>query len=984
MDCVDSGCDFVVNIDDFSIKRISCYIIYSMDNELREHDPYNEMKRSDISPNLPGNKSREDEKKAQQKRDEESAKTELKDAESGASGGLYKNDASAKEQEENAGGFRSLVGGKGGKKKGLMGGKFKFAKASAAAVVMMIVALFTVVVVVINTPIFTIGHLDFNLMDVLGFTKTSGILQKAATRIIEKKLSKGEMPAGLTGDLAEHGIDVGQVTASGDFVRTNVYVADVDKLKDLAVVGHVSAVPSDGELAILYDGEVIKAGDFVATVESNLKMFADYTEALDISAKYYYSNEVDQIYKEMGLSRSLFADWKDTGDAEKNKEKFEKEIEKALDNKSDLVMAAFDEDSAETTNGSINNNGVLIGPAPTTDVKPDDIYVDPATGKPYDSTTGRPIDTTNTQDTTDVTGDSDTTDTSDDTSNQGSYRETTVSNSEDASEIVDNVAATVTGSDATSKAAQLLNAAISAGEPYLAASMFVGIESPIQQARIEGTGPVNELMNLLNAETEVSYTNVLTGETEAKKQSILTTGNFVAAVSGGKFSTNEAANFARDRALIATNMNDYGIINNTSVKTDGQEKSDILMPVGSGDSADNGALRILDDSVAMAMVESNYSLMTSQVGGNRIVEGGSFLSNTINSHVIGAMPSDADTIAAYNREAKTEVARMAAAERATKSPFDISSQYTFMGSIVHGFANAMIQNGRSGGMISNSVGSFANLTGDSVKGIWGSVMADGEDDTDYGTTFGDYCDTVKSISVEGDIYCTSHNTISTAYMDYSEDDWKNALGSSLDENGIVEKSKLADFEMMAMDRWSTVGVENASVCERYRDMHDNIFKKIAAGFKDWIGIYKVCDGIEDVGTGSAYTFSGDSDDARLYGGYMLYDEVSSLLDGTVSKATAFREKYYKEHPLDDSRAGKIARISGMTKAEAGVALAYADYLTFIARYNPAEQYAFGIDFSLDRPVEPLVEHANQVAVDLYIMWHGRTEYDDLRSRTRVA
>jgi hypothetical protein len=117
---------------------------------------------------------------------------------------------------------------------------------------------------------------------------------------------------------------------------------------------------------------------------------------------------------------------------------------------------------------------------------------------------------------------------------------------------------------------------------------------------------------------------------------------------------------------------------------------------------------------------------------------------------------------------------------------------------------------------------------------------------------------------------------------------------------------------------------------------------------------------------------------------VLYDKVSSYLDGTVSKVSAFKEKYYKKHPLDNSRAGKIARISGMTKQEAEVALAYADYLTFIARYNPAERYAFGVDLLPPDSHEPLVEHASQVAVDLYVMWHGRTEYDDLRTRTRVA
>ena len=120
------------------------------------------------------------------------------------------------------------------------------------------------------------------------------------------------------------------------------------------------------------------------------------------------------------------------------------------------------------------------------------------------------------------------------------------------------------------------------------------------------------------------------------------------------------------------------------------------------------------------------------------------------------------------------------------------------------------------------------------------------------------------------------------------------------------------------------------------------------------------------------------------GGYALYDQVSSLLEKKTSEASRIREEYYAKHPQDNSRSGWLARISGLTKEEAEMALAYADYLTFIARYDPSDRYAFGWEYMLEAPRQPLVEHANEMASELYAIWHGRTEYDDLRGRIRIG
>ena len=56
--------------------------------------------------------------------------------------------------------------------------------------------------------------------------------------------------------------------------------------------------------------------------------------------------------------------------------------------------------------------------------------------------------------------------------------------------------------------------------------------------------------------------------------------------------------------------------------------------------------------------------------------------------------------------------------------------------------------------------------------------------------------------------------------------------------------------------------------------------------------------------------------------------------------TAYREKYEAEHPLDNSRAGYLARISGITKYDAETVIAIADYYQQVANYHPEDAYQF--------------------------------------------
>ncbi len=780
-----------------------------------------------------------------------------------------------------------------------------------STIALVIIGLIAGIAVLMAAPMMMIASIDYNLQESLGFGDIIAILEEQAEYITAEFMSKGEVPSKYAGDLAKNGIEIGQVTASGEFVRTDTYIADLDEERETASNGVYFNKNEDGELVALFDGQVVEADNFVAVVESNPKMYAAYSDALDISARYFYSSDVNDVYKNMGLSRGSFNGWKGNGTSEENEEEFNKLINKILDNNPDA-----------TVNGYIDDENVK---------------------------------------TTSVSGDS-------------------------ADSIINSVADNTTGSDSNAKAAQLLNTAISSSEPYKAASAFMAIEEPIQRARIDGDGPVNELMNLLTNANEVSYTDVETGQSVKKKLSILDTGNFIAATSGGGYYKDEAANFSRDRVLNVTSESNTSVIGDTTVSTDGNKKSNSVLTIGWGDSADKDILSKASDSVAIAVVDDSRELFTSVVGGNRVVEGGSFLANSISGQTLGAMPSDATTIAEYHQEVEEVMARRKAADRATRSPFDISTPNTFFGSLVYNFGSALIKN--SNGTLLSNVNTIADYAGSSVASIVSNTFADGENDDTFTTIAGD-CDTIKSAegTLEGDLYCTSHNTISTKYMKNTAEDWKKA-GIGVDENGkIEENSAVAQFIALGMGRDVTVGVMSSDVCERWKDIPGNqsIWGKIVDAISNAVGLYKSCGGVDnDVANGAKYTLSGDyKSNVEKYSGFVLYDTVASLLEEKESSTSLFKKEYYAKYPKDNSAAGVISRRSGMSEEEAKVAINYASYLNAIANYDASVRYAFG-KTTFVAPQKDLIKNDEIIQIGLYCVWCKKMQYADVRNRNFAA
>ena len=874
-----------------------------MDNELSEHDPYRGMQtgsdnvKPDFSSAARGNS--------------------LGGAEAGAINAISKKKdgiGGVKNDEKNpkglfsgkgkssplGGGLSSMAGGA----KGLLKGKGKLAKISAGGFAGLGIAALGLGILALGTPIYLIGAVDGNLKLSLGFDRDMATLEEQATTISEEQIENGKVPRNYFNDLAKAGIDVGQVTANGEFVRTNTYIANIDELDDVAAVYEDYNLNGEGgELSVRFGDKIIRGSEFAEAVKSDPKMYAAFSDALDIKARFYYSDEVRKTYEQMGVSRHAFAQWESTGDAEQDKKNYD-----------EILKSILDKDTSVTVAGGGGDMGVEIG-----------------------------------KDT-------------------------------DAEWIVE---AAGDSASSTAEAAQMLNAAVSAEQPYKSASAFMSIVEPIERTMIVdgeevGSGPVHETMDMLQEESTIEYTDAITGETKTYTASILGSTNFAAAVSDNVFDRNEAASFSRDKILKAVEVNAPDIISDTAAATENGKKSGIAVGAQGGSSGRELSKAL--SGVSISLSESSYELMPSVVGANNSVMGGAFIRDTIASRNMGGVGSDEDAIMAYYHATEEYMNRKIAAERATKSPFDLSSKNTFFGSIAHGLATNMLKNSavsKKSNNFANMLSSTMEYAGASTGRLFGSANADGSGDT-YMTIKGD-CDTVKQAGIEGDLYCNGHTTVSTKFINYKSSDW---------EKQDLEDEK-EDFVVLALDREVTEGIESATICEQYRDLHSDelgLFEKLFSGIADLLGIYNACKSIDSgIANGSYYSFTSDSNNrsqTEKLSGYVLYDTVKSLLSEEESDVSKIRKEFYSKHPMDNSPAGRLARRSGMTKDQAQIAINYSNYLTRIAKYNPVDRIGFGTPIKIEKNI--LVENNNKIAENAYYFWREKILYSDLRNRNFVV
>ena len=161
---------------------------------------------------------------------------------------------------------------------------------------------------------------------------------------------------------------------------------------------------------------------------------------------------------------------------------------------------------------------------------------------------------------------------------------------------------------------------------------------------------------------------------------------------------------------------------------------------------------------------------------------------------------------------------------------------------------------------------------------------------------------------------------------------------------VKDGSPLADYITYWMGRYSMPGIYDASIADacEHRLTNVPILTDIVAMVESIKSDY--CRTVAD---GSRYINSPENpyweEKEKYHQLWVLTARVKENLgfySAEDNPLAVYRAHYEAEHPLDNSRSGYLARISGLSKQESELALGIIDYYQELANYHPEKAYDF--------------------------------------------
>lgn len=335
--------------------------------------------------------------------------------------------------------------------------------------------------------------------------------------------------------------------------------------------------------------------------------------------------------------------------------------------------------------------------------------------------------------------------------------------------------------------------------------------------------------------------------------------------------------------------------------------------------------------------EDYFNAMTSgaskYIGGNFQTGGGSAASKT--------------SLGAYLRTKETVIAEQAEQERKNKSPFDLTSRYTFFGSIVY----SLIPMATSSS-IGSTIRNVGSLISSSATSLLPSASAIAE--TNLMSSIGD-CPVLESVGAVGDALCNRIDIDDTSTMSLTPAEVKEKIieidpnaFKGTDSNGqdiINPNSNLGKTATILNQRVATLGVADASAANILVQQPSSIISNIPL-VGDVSQIISAMGEAENMPwiSGSAGVDSPDNplwDEIKYYQRYIQDQRLLEVAGITKkSSVTSLLEDFYEQNPLDNSREGIIARYSGMTKDQVIAVEDTIEALTYIANYDPSSRIKF--------------------------------------------
>lgn len=690
----------------------------------------------------------------------------------------------------------------------------------------------------------------------------------------------------------------------------------------------------------------ITADDFLTTWRDDI----EFREAFD-NSRYnkvinFFDNVADKVYKKLGISRNLFNDYKQTGD-------------------SDVDEAAFKEtmtDKMEVSDADLTGKNTT-----TTEVEGEDGKTETVVESEVEK-----VDS-------DTAGD------------------TSVAKASTFINGLSKVAEFSNVMCAALKVANLISMTVAANEIYQSINYFMGLMENVSKMKAgEGdASAINEVLNFMSTSTttktpdpskgdggelvqtgapmesngiQLMMANASVDSNETSAYSIERVSKSITGVLGMTAATVTACSatqIASGILSIATSIGPGGI-----VKIIGGFFVEAVVNAGVALGV-SALLSFLIPTIAQSLFTNAFENASGIPAGELFAKGASAANTRIGRSGSGQSPSSADAALAYNQATQTVLALEAEVERANRSPLDITSRHTFLGSIAYNLATTATNSNAT-----SNLNTLMKTTSTALANITGSVSAAGEGSS-YMTTFGN-CPDLQNIGAVGDIYCNPVTTtdLSTINVDPETDSkFINVIANNTencDEEGncdIKEDGNLAKYITFCSERDSPFGAVDAGILSTFETDTGVVLNSIPI-----IGdILDIIDGVKTLdptaqawSTGLRCTNSAENatfwnSEGKYYQRYIEDQRILEQLgayEDSKNPVTAYQEKYEAEHPLDTSKSGLLAHYTGMTKNDAEMLIAFVDYSNFLAEYNPESRLALDGEASVILSAEEALARAD--------------------------
>lgn len=686
----------------------------------------------------------------------------------------------------------------------------------------------------------------------------------------------------------------------------------------------------------------IPADRFADVYQENLDFREAYTNAKRGRVATFFDSVADRIYQKLGLSRNIFNDYRQTGDAEVDSENYRNTMSDQFDGDT-TTLSGFRQESDDD-------------------------------GPRYDDD-GNPILETDSGDGINSA-----------TSGSSSGAEAESQATSFLNGVAGQVSRVADGTCAILAVANMISGAVAANEIYQSINYFMGLMENVSKMKAgEGDeSAINEVLNTLTTPAPASITDYqdasLTTTSDGQNtvalsetttdQAPLEAAGMQLVLADVPVTASQTTNYSLER--VGNVLSSVGLFAGTSLATCAAAQGvgaaiSILSVVLSGgifnviggfvvDTVISATTSIVIGSIlsfaiptiAQVFFTNMFDQATGVVVGELFTRGASAANTRIGRTGSAQSLSSANATYAYNQSTATILAEDAELDRHTKSPFDTTNQNTFFGSIAYNLLPIAASSQTS------SVASLLRTTASSLSSLVGSVSATGAGSS-YMTTFGD-CPTLEAIGAVGDIYCNPITTtdLSTIDIEPSDTDYVDAIHDSLDCDAegnceIRDNTNLAYYAAYCAERDSPFGIADANILNEFSATADagtlgTVIESLPL-IGDVLSIYDSQDVINNMGwiNGSNCVNNSETNPQwdEEYKYYQRYIEDQRILEqmgayeDSTNPVTAYVEKREAELPYltDNTPAGYLARISGITKSDAETLLALAEYYTFLADYD---------------------------------------------------